>query len=337
MPDPSTAQHPAPDISKALGARATAFCEFHLPHGRREGRYWRAGDLHGKPGRTVWVCLAPPGRPGRWGDDATGKRGDLLDLLQLLLGVPLGCAMEHARAFLAGAGPAPTPPPVPSQQDPRHRADAAPRLWNRCRPLAGSHAEAYLRARGLEPRHAHPSLRFHPGLFHRDACDRHREFPALVAAVLDGAGELAGVERIYLDPRRPARAGVAPPCKSLGRTWGCRVAFGEPGPVLLVAQGIETALALRTACPGLPAAATLGPANLPAFTPPANLSLLVIARDNDDASARAAERLLRRCRPGVRCELLPPRLRSFDHDLLERGPEALAARIRAITGRRERP
>ena len=324
-------EHPARTVSRALAERATRFCQVHLPHGHREGRFWRAGDLDGAPGRTVWVCLAPPGRPGRWQDDATGMRGDLLDLLRRRLGSPsLGSAIEHARAFLDATGPAPTLPAPPSQQHPRSRAGAALRLWNLCRPVHGSLAEDYLRARGLDPRLAHPSLRFHPRLFHRDPNDRHRELPALVAALTDDAGQISGVERIYLDPRAPARASVPQPCRSLGRVYGSRVALGEPRSTLLVAQGVETALALRTACPELPAAATLTPANFAAFTPPPNVSRLLVARDNDPASTRAAERPLARCRDrALSAAVLAPELDDFHRDLLENGPRALAERIRA--------
>ena len=298
--------------SRALAEHATSFCAHYLPHGYREGRYWRAGDVYGEPGRTVWVCLAPPGRPGRWNDTRTGARGDLLDLLRVVLG----------RAFLDAAGPAATPPAPPSQQDPRQRAAAALRLWKLCQPLPGSHAERYLRALAIALRGDHPSLRFHPRLFHRDASDAQRELPALVAAVTSEAGDLTGVERIYLDPDRPARADVPRPPRSLGRIYAGRVAFGGSAPVLLVTEGVETALALRTARPDLPAAATLAPANLGVFIPPPGASRLLIARDGDDASAKAARRR------AVAATVLAPRLGDFSRDLLAHGPEALAERLR---------
>ena len=43
---------------------------------------------------------------------------------------------------------------------------AARRLWRRCRPLEGTQAEAYLRARGLGDCRL-PALRFHPALAYR--------------------------------------------------------------------------------------------------------------------------------------------------------------------------
>ena len=38
---------PAAGIAAALGARAEAVCRRYLPHGRKQGRYWVAGDLDG--------------------------------------------------------------------------------------------------------------------------------------------------------------------------------------------------------------------------------------------------------------------------------------------------
>ena len=48
-------------IAAALGERAEAVCRQHLPHGRRQGRYWIAGDLDGARGRSLYVRLAGPG------------------------------------------------------------------------------------------------------------------------------------------------------------------------------------------------------------------------------------------------------------------------------------
>ena len=55
-------------IAAALGERAEAVCRQYLPHGRRQGRYWVAGDLDGARGRSLYVRLAGPGTPGKWTD-----------------------------------------------------------------------------------------------------------------------------------------------------------------------------------------------------------------------------------------------------------------------------
>ena len=55
--DPS----PAAGIAAALGLQAEAVCRRYLPHGRKLGRYWVAGDLDGARGRSLFVRLSGPG------------------------------------------------------------------------------------------------------------------------------------------------------------------------------------------------------------------------------------------------------------------------------------
>ena len=173
------------------------------------------------------------------------------------------------------------------------------------------------------------ALRFHPALRYRDGAAVIR-LPALVAAVTGDDGAIAGIQRTWLDPRSPAKAGVAAPRKALGRVHGFAVRFGRPadGAALLVGEGIETVLSLVTAMPGIGAAAALSAGSLGAFAPPPGVARLVIARDNDPEGARAAERLARRCaRAGVAASILVPEGGDFNDDLLALGAPALRARL----------
>ena len=132
-------------VAAALGERAEEVCRRYLPRGRRSGRYWVAGDIRGARGRSLFVRLAPPGVPGKWTDTATGEHGDLLDLVRVATGAgSLRVALAEARAFLA------MPPSLSlSHPDSYDRTEAARRLWQRCRAIDGTHAEAYLRARAI--------------------------------------------------------------------------------------------------------------------------------------------------------------------------------------------
>ena len=67
---------PAARISAALGARAEEVCQRYLPQGRKQGRYWIAGDVRGARGRSLFVRLAPPGKPGKWTDASSDEHGD---------------------------------------------------------------------------------------------------------------------------------------------------------------------------------------------------------------------------------------------------------------------
>ena len=289
-------------VASALAERAEEVCRRYLPHGRRSGRYWVAGDIRGARGRSLFVRLAPPGTPGKWTDAASMEHGDLLDLVRIASGAgSLRAALAEARAFLSL-------PPMPASPDPDSydRTEAARRLWQRCRAIDGTHAEAYLRARAIH-RCRFPALRFHPALFYRDG-GGVRRLPALVAAVTGADRTITGVHRTWLDPSRPAKAPVARPRKALGRVHGLAVRFGHSAPAtLLVGEGIETVLSIVTALPDTVAAAALSAGSLSAFAPPAGLSRLVIARDNDPEGEQAAERLARRCaRAGVAAQVIAP-------------------------------
>ena len=149
---------------------------------------------------------------------ATSEHGDLLDLIRYRSHAPtLRAALDEARAFLAlpaspdpvpGASPGRASGAAPGPGDAYDPTQAARRLWARCRAIDGTHAERYLLARGLA-RCRFAALRFHPTLRYREG-SAVRRLPALVAAV-------TGVQRTWLDPRQPARAGVASPRKALGR------------------------------------------------------------------------------------------------------------------------
>ena len=313
-------------VAAALGARAEEVCRRYLPHGRKSGRYWTAGDIRGARGRSLFVRLTPPGVPGKWTDAATGEHGDLLDLIRIASGTgSLRIALAEARGFLSL--PTMSAPTGPDVYD---RTEAARRLWRRCRAIDGTHAEAYLRARDIH-RCRFPALRFHPALFHRDGGDVRR-LPALVAAVTGADGVLTGIHRTWLDPRSPAKAAVSRPRKALGRVHGHAVQFGEPAAgTLMVGEGIETVLSLLTAVPDTMAAAALSAGSLGAFAPPAGVSRLVIARDNDPDGERAAERLALRCaRAGVAALTVVPEGGDFNDDLVSLGADALRARLGAL-------
>ena len=320
-------------IAARLAERAEAVCRQYLPHGRRQGRYWVAGDLDGARGRSLYVRLTPPGTPGKFTDAATGEHGDLLDIIRHRTDAPtLRAALDEARAFLAL--PAAPAAPAAGEGGAYDATEAARRLWRRCRAIDGTHAERYLQARGLA-RCRFAALRFHPELRYREG-SYARRLPALVAAVTGDAGErpghgaILGVQRTWLDPRSPAKAGVASPRKALGRIYGHAVRFGRPadGASLLVGEGIETVLSLVTAMPEITAAAALSAGSLGAFASPPGVARLVIARDNDVEGEQAAERLARRCaRAGVAACVLVPRGEDFNDDLLALGAPALAARF----------
>ena len=337
------------EISAALGDRAEELCRRYLPEGRREGSWWLVGDIDGTPGRSLILRLAGPGseRPGWWTDTATGERGDLLDLIRHHHGGDMACALKEARRLLA-LDPAPLPCPAAScghassgPLSPSGRSVAARRLWALCEPLAGSAAEAYLAARGIDRQAlggTAKSLRAHLGLWHRDSGER-LTLPGLVAAVRDDAGHIVGVHKTFLDPNQPAKAPVESPRQSRGAVHGIGVRLGKPAPGgdLLVGEGIETVLSLRMAFPHLPAVAALSAGSLAALNLPWTPARLLIAADRDRSRAglRCARTLMQRVREdGITAVMLIPKGGDFNDDLLTFGPPALAARVQNQLRRR---
>ena len=327
-------RHPSPaaTVAAALAERAEEVCRRYLPNGRRQGRYWVAGNIDGARGRSLFVRLRGPGIPGKWTDAADGSHGDLLDLIRHRSRAnSLRDALDEARSFLALPAL-----PAKSPDGSWDSGEAARRLWQRCRAVGGTHAERYLRARGLM-RCRFAALRFHPELRHREGAVERR-FPALVAAVTGDDGTVLGVQRTWLDPRLPVKAGVAAPRKALGRIHGHAVRFGaipaDGQASLVVGEGIETVLSIVTAVPEITAAAALSAGSLGAFAPPPGVARLVIARDGDVEGARAAERLARRCaRAGVAATVVVPEHGDFNDDLVSLGALALRARLAPLVRR----
>ena len=319
----------ATQLSHALSRNAEAVCRQYLPNGARKGRYWICGDARGTRGQSMHVLLAPPGIPGKWTDEATGEHGDLLDIIRISTAASeLRDAIVEGHRFLSLPLNPPTPmhQPTPGGQSQNRRS--AYLIWKGSTPLPDTHADAYLKTRGIHGADW-PVLRFHPSLNHRDANVVQR-LPALVAAVLDNEGVLRGIHRTWLDRTRPSKAPVSTPRKALGSIHGYAVRFGptREGGILIAGEGLETVLSIVTAVPAIPAAATLSAAHLGGFSPPPDIAKIIIARDADTAGGDAALRLRRRCiDAGIDAVIAEPRLADFNDDLLKYGPDFVAAAI----------
>ena len=329
----------AADLARRLARDAEAVCRHYLSNGHRQGHYWVIGDVMNTPGRSLYVRLtgpdSGPGAAGKWTDAASPREhGDLLDLIRLNRNLrDLGEAMNEARRFLALPRPPiswPTTlnhaPPAPSGS-----SKAARRLFRAGRPLPGSPAEAYLRARGITGRLDWPALRYHPSVYYRATEDAPLQiWPALLAAITDLESNITGIQRTWLDPRRAAKAPLADPRRALGHLLGNGVRFGAAGDILAAGEGIETMLALKSVLPSLPVIAGLSANHLAALDLPSArvLRRLYIACDNDPAGFRAAQRLRERViAAGIEIRELVPVYDDFNLDLCCLGPERMRAHL----------
>ena len=122
------------------------------------------------------------------------------------------------------------------------------------------------------------------------------------------------VQRTFLARDGSGKATGGEAKKTLGACKGGGVVLGEIAELLLVAEGIETALS-AAALFGLPAVATLGAAHTRKLIVPESVREVVIAADNDETGCAAAEALATRLRKDgrtVRVETPPPAFKDFN-------------------------
>lgn len=330
------------DLARRLARDAEAVCRHYLPHGRRHGRYWLVGDVTGAPGKSLYVRLAGPdygpGAAGKWTDAATGEHGDLLDLIALNRGLP---TFREAAAEASGFLCLPHQHPSRFESERSRKTgspDAARRLFQAGRSITATHAEAYLRARGITARLDWPSLRFHPDLWYRAFEGAPlQSFPGLLAAVTDLEGRITGLQRTWLDHTKSIKAAIPDPRRALGHLLGNGVRFGSATDVLAAGEGIETVLSLKSVLPDLPMVAALSANHLAALILPPGLLRLYIVRDRDVAGRRAAKWLRIRARKaGIEVRDLLPVHTDFNDDLRRLGAVALLAAAAAQLAPQER-
>ena len=208
---------------------------------------------------------------------------------------------------------------------------AAEKLYSLSRPVPGTLAETYLRARGITARLSWPCLRFHPACYYRPDDEAPRQsWPALLGVVTDAAGNLTGLQRTYLARDGSGKAPLADPRRAMGHLLGNAVRFGKPVDIMAAGEGIETMLSLLSLFPALPMAAGLSAAHLAAILFPVGLRRLYVLRDNDAAGDFAEERLAERCREaGIDCRVLKPAAKDLNVDLRHEPVHAVKARMLA--------
>ena len=309
--EPRKPQIPVADIVAELTRDAEGWANELLPGGRRQGREYRADDLHGGAGSALSVTLSGE-RRGRWHNFRDDSGGDLLDLIAACrFGGNIKDAIAFAKQRLGlddGVAPAERrPPPPPRVPDPREDEEAARRSAYALRLYLNAQAsigetpvEFYLRGRGIDLRRLgrQPrALRFHPGVRNTD---HDAYFPAMAAAFNNGAGEHVMTHITFLQQRDGGWKKVAPPAdnpkagarKMYGATIGAfcpiwRGQSGKPlrsapeGETVVIAEGIETALSVAIACPELRVLAAGSVAAMGRVGLPEAVRTVILAADND--------------------------------------------------------
>lgn len=259
---------------------------------RRCGREWRgrcpacgyATGLTlsgGEAGRLLWWCASCQD--------------------QAAVAAALGLGSDAAAAP-GSAPPRAGAPPADGDNDKRA---AAVRMWDAAVPAEGTVVARYLATRGVAAPAGAP-LRLLPGARHPGGS----RWPAMLALVVDHAGRPAAVHRTFLARDGSGKAPVEPQRMTFGPVAGGAVRLFplEPGAPLVLAEGIETALAAAMKLCA-PAWSAVSAGNLrDTLRLPDAARDVILAVDNDppgrDAADRAAARFLgegrrvRLARPG---------------------------------------
>jgi hypothetical protein len=216
---------------------------------------------------------------------------------------------------------------APSNAPAMASASSAVRLFAGGRPITGTLAADYLRARGIDPKAAGDALRFHPRCYRHVGGAALEELPAMLTAVSDDDGRISGLMRTYLQRDAAGRVHVLVR-RAMGALAGNGARFGPPADVMAVGEGVETMLSLRMALPLMSTIAALSAAHLAAFVPPAIVQRLYIAVDNDNAGRNAAVRLRTQLqgRP-IEVVQLKPQRKDFNDDLIADGVATLRERL----------
>lgn len=211
-----------------------------------------------------------------------------------------GCTLEQLDDALTRALGADWTPParLPDGDVAAQRAGklaAAVRLFRGSTPLsAADPAGLYLARRGLSAFLPCPALRYRGDAPHQSG----GQHPALVAEVLDAAGQPIAVHRTYVN-RQGCKASLDPVKMTLGPMWGGAVRLTpDPAvpPELVVGEGIETSASAGLLL-GLPAWAALSAGNLGGgLVLPDAVRAVTIAADADPVGQREAHAAARRWR-----------------------------------------
>jgi len=245
-----------------------------------------------KDGRGSWIC-------------SVCGAGDGPALLMRMKGWDFKQVAEQIESIVGKVSNA----PIRQQRNEASLREAMNRLWNIGVPVRiGDPVYAYLRKRGIEPHEYPKALRYVERCRYQG--DTPTYWPAMVAKVTAPDGSPTTIHRTYLTDNG-AKAPVGE-CRRLmpGKVEkGCAIRLAPAGPVLGIAEGIETAMSAAHIF-GLPVWAAVSAGMLMGWIPPDGTEEVVIFADNDVgfAGQSAAFALAHRLTAGgmkVRVEMPP--------------------------------
>lgn len=174
----------------------------------------------------------------------------------------------------------------------------------------------YLASRRLWPLPEGHTLRAHPSADYWNEGEKAGRFPAIVARIVNGDGELVTAHITYVTPQGEKltefepRKILSPMTGHVGRASRLVPVTDTMG----IAEGIETALSAMKLF-GIPTWAALNSSLLAQFEPPAAIKNLVIFTDNDIAGLEATIKCMQSLQNRVKTEYRKPNGKDFNDDL----------------------
>lgn len=321
------------EIEAMLEDRIEALVAELLPNARRAGPEMRCGSLAGEAGQSLAVNVGSGSKRGWWKDFAGDDGGDALKLVAaVLFAGDIKKAIAWAKSWLGIDDGDPSRIEqhrieARAQADRRAAAAEDERLgaverarkrWLGGRVLVpGDPVTRYLAARGCDPAllpRLPGVLRYHPAVPYGW---QGPEVPAMLAAVVNLAGEIVGVHRTWLDTARNAKAGPDligyerdgvpnDPKKVMGRyrddgahipVWkgahDCTLRDIPEGTDVYVSEGIEDGMTVACADPSLRVIAMISVSNWMGLDLPPQMGRLILLRQNDPAGSEAAKAIAR--------------------------------------------
>ncbi len=251
------AEHSLPDLAARHGIRLI-----------RAGREWK-GPCPFHSEKSASFTIFHKGDREHYHCFGCGAHGDVVSFMAQIRNIE----MREAIKLLAGDSlktyqAAPRAETAPKREEDPQRAAKARDLYLKAEKAEGSPVESYLAQRGidLEALGGVPaSLRFsevdywHPHPDPQQKPVKMGTYPAMLAPIKQKDGVMSAVHITYLDPVRFCKISVPDPFapgKSLnakkvrGPMAGGCVRLGPAAETLMIAEGIESALSVRTAARG---------------------------------------------------------------------------------------
>lgn len=208
---------------------------------------------------------------GDWYCNVCGV-GDGFRLLQESLGINFAEAARRVDKIVNNI----EAKPFTEKVDTEKRRSDLNRVW--AEATAPDQAIIYLESRGI-PRwviQRMKDVRGHDKLFYTDMSrpSNVSYIPAMVSLIRNAKGEAISIHRTYIGKDKK----IMPPTEKI--TGGC-IRLGEPEQSLVLAEGVETALA-AWAITGIPAWATISAHGMEEFTAiPKHVTQVIVCADND--------------------------------------------------------